>query len=97
MWQQIDKPAYNEEYRVCDFSTVLETDDYLIAGTVTAYDSNDVNVSADMIDEVSISTDLFGIRYKLLGGTEGEKYSIIVRVETFSNQKFEEPFTLCVS
>lgn len=98
MNQQIDKIAYDEEFRVCDFSTVLLAAD-VVTGTPTVIvtDSTGADVSAAMISNVAISADLKGVKYKLKGGTAGSKYTLKVRIDTQSLQKFEEPFTVCVS
>jgi hypothetical protein len=94
--QQIDKPSYNEEFRICDFTNILGTDT-INAASVVIYDSNNVDVSATMISDVTIYTGNKAIRYKLKGGTTNSKYKLFVRATTVAAQKFEEPFIVCIS
>lgn len=97
MSQQIDKPAYNEEFRVCDFSNVLDTGDTVTTGTVIVLGKDGVDYTSDMISDISVATGNRGLRYKLKGGIAGKRYNLEVRISTASLQKFEEPFTLSVT
>lgn len=90
------KPAYNEEFRICDFSNILDTDT-IVTPSAVIYDSLGVDVSATMISDVTVYTGNKGVRYKLKGGTAGNSYNLSVRVTTTAGQKFEEPFTVCIS
>lgn len=96
MVQQIDKPYFNEEFRVCDFSAVLDSTDSITSPSIVVFDKNSVDVTADMISDVSIFTGNKGVRYKLKGGLVGLKYKMEIRIATASLQKFEEPFTVCI-
>jgi hypothetical protein len=96
MNQQIDKPDYNEEFRVCDFSTVLESSDSITAQTVSITDSNGVDCTATMISDAAVYTGNKGVRYKLKGGISGSKYELEIKISTASLQKFIEPFTVCI-
>jgi hypothetical protein len=94
--QMIEKPAYNEEFRICDFSTILGTDT-ISTGTVTIVDSLNVDVSASMISSVTVPSGSTTVRYMLKGGTANEKYNLSVKASTVGLQKFVEPFTVCIS
>jgi hypothetical protein len=94
--QQIDKPDYNEEFRTCDFSTILEVTDTVSAAFAVILDKTGADVSAAMLSNVTVAVGNKGVRYKLKGGTAGEKYTLSIQVETASLQKFEEPFTVCI-
>jgi hypothetical protein len=97
MNQQIDKPDYNEEYRICDFSPVfVGTETIISTPTVTIYDSVGLDVSATMVSNVSISTDTKGVRYMLKGGAKGSNYEMDIKITTSGGQKFKESFTVCV-
>jgi len=90
------KPSYNEEFRICDFSNILGTDTIIVPSAVI-YDSLGVDVSATMISDVTVYTGDKGVRYKLKAGTAGDSYNLLVRATTAAGQKFEEPFTVCIS
>jgi hypothetical protein len=94
--QFFEKPDYNEEFRTCDFSTILEVTDTVTAGDAVILDTLGVDVSATMLSDISIASGNKGVRYKLKGGTAGKKYTLSVQITTSSNQKFEEPFTVCI-
>lgn len=97
MSQQIDKPAYNEEFRICDFSTILGTDTISTA-TVTIVNSFlNVDTSTTMITSVTVPSGATTVRYMLKGGTAGEKYTLSVKASTVGLQKFVELFTVCIS
>jgi len=94
--QQIDKPSYNEEFRICDFTNILGTDT-INAVSVVIFDSTNTDVSVTMISDVTVYTGNKGIRYKLKSGVANTKYKLYVRATTVAAQKFEEPFTVCIS
>jgi hypothetical protein len=96
MNQQIDKPDYNEEFRVCDFSTVIDPTDTVTAVTAVILDKSKVDVSAAMLSNITVAPGSKGIRYMLKGGTAGEKYTLSLQVTTLSVQKFEEEFTVVI-
>jgi hypothetical protein len=96
MNQQISKPDYNEEFRTCDFSTILEITDTVITAGAVILDKLGVDVSATMISDVTVASGNKGVRYKLKGGTTNEKYTLSIQIGTASVQKFEEVFTVCI-
>jgi hypothetical protein len=92
MSQQINKQVYDEEYRICDFSSLLDTLDIVTSQAVTIVDGSGTDCSATMISEVALYVGSKSVRYKLKGGTSGKFYMLSVKVTTASNQKFNEPF-----
>ena len=96
MIQQIDKQTYDEEYRICDFSARLSSDETVLACSALIYDDGGNDVSSSMLAEVTQSFDSKGVHYKLKGGTSLKRYALKIRITTTRNQKFEEPFTVCI-
>lgn len=97
MSQTIEKPALNEEFRICDFSTVLDAADTITTGYVVIETRDGVDKTADMISDISVYTGNMALRYKLKGGDEGVRYKMNVVVSTASVQKFSEPFIVFIT
>jgi hypothetical protein len=97
MNQQIDKPTMNEEFRICDFSNVLDSSDSIVGQTITITDNLGVDCTATMISDTSIHIGSKSVRYKLKGGVEQGRYELSILITTASTQRFVEPFTVCIS
>lgn len=97
----IEKPAYNEEYRLLQFARPdgqgpLAEGETISSATVTVEErATGTDTSATMISNVA-SYNNTAVRYLLKGGTAGTAYFIRVRCVTSGNQKFEEKLELRV-
>lgn len=92
---EIDKPAWNEEFRVMEFRRTDGTGQLNDDETVTAVEivvtdwRSSADVTADMVDNVGIHGPT-SIRYRLRGGTRGAAFLMEVRITTSNGQKLTE-------
>ena len=98
--QLIIKPAYNEEYRICEFRRSdgqgqLAADEIITSCSILMLDSAGADVTSAMIAGVTPNNST-QVLYELKGGAAGTRYVMHVRVITSSNQKLEEAFSLRV-
>ena len=97
--QVIEKPAYNEEFRTCEFlrpdgQGQLNGSEIVSSAAVLCLDrSTGADMSAAMISTVAPYNST-QVRYKVIGGTAGKVYILRVRGVTSNGQKLEEPFEL---
>lgn len=97
--QVITKPAYNEEFRTCQFrrsdgqGQLGATETITTASVVCIDRSNDVDTSSTMISDVAPYNNT-QVLYKLLGGSIGKTYFLKVRCVTSTSQRLEETFEL---
>lgn len=91
MSNPIDKPAWNEEWRVCWFTGQLNEDE-----TVQSVDSVTMQegltgpiTTADMISGAAPYNGT-GVRYQLKGGTPGKTYIRVIRIISSNGQKLED-------
>lgn len=83
------KPAYNEEFRMFDFSPQLTDGETLSAVEVKAYSQQGEDMSATMIIDVAPYNNT-SVRYKIKGGVAGQTYTRVFRVTTSNGQKLED-------
>jgi len=92
MAQRIYKPDYNEEIRVCDFSTVLDIVDNVSTVSAIIVDKLGTDLSSTMLASVVVSGDAKGVKYTLKGGVVNKTYQLAIRAIAQSGQKLEENF-----
>lgn len=97
----IEKPAYNEEWRVCEFRrpdgsgplNESETIQTLVSATVC-----EGAAGADqptMVSGAAVYNET-GVRYQLKGGVAGVRYTRTIRIITSNGQKLEDKLTVKV-
>ena len=99
IFQQINKPYYNEEFRTCDFSINLLADT-IQSSSIIIRDSLGVDKSSEMISDIVVTAGTGGadraVRYCLKGGNVNETYLLEIRITTASTQKMQESYQVCV-
>lgn len=98
--QIIIKPAYNEEYRLCEFlrpdgQGQLTPDEIILSASILCTDSDNADVTSTMISNVSPNQST-QVLYLLKGGVAGQDYLMHIRIVTSSEQKLEEQFLVKV-
>ncbi len=99
--QTIEKPAYNEEFRTCQFrrtdgqGQLNSTETVSSAEVVCAERNTGVDTTSAMISDVAPYSQTY-VRYKLKAGAAGTVYILSVRCTTSNGQKLEEKFLLKV-
>lgn len=92
----IEKPAYNEEWRVCEFRRPdgrgpLNSDETVqsVVSVTCADRSSGADASAAMISGAAVYNNT-QVRYQLKGGTVGTTYVRAIRIITSNGQKLED-------
>lgn len=92
----IEKPAWNEEYRTCEFrrpdgkGPLNDTETVTSVSAALVVDrSTGTDCSAAMIAEATPYNST-QVKYKLKGGTAGETYFRTIRIVTSNGQKLED-------
>lgn len=85
------KYTWEEVFRYYDFEREdgfdgLGDGETLSSVAVTCQDADGADCSGDMISDAAIVSGTFKVKYKLKGGTAGETYTVIARVETSEGQ-----------
>jgi len=99
----IDKPAYNEEYRTCEFRrpdgtgplNSTETIASVVSVTCVERDAG-TDRTATMIANAAIYNNT-QVKYQIKGGTAGVTYTRIIRIISSNNQKIEDRMNVKVT
>jgi hypothetical protein len=98
---RIQKPKYNEEYRIFEFRRPdghgqLATGETIVSSQVLCANSETgADATAEMIDQVTTSNGT-ALRYLLRGGTVGSTYCIEFRIVTSNNQHLSDILVVTV-
>lgn len=99
----IDKPAWNEEYRACEFRrpdgrgplNSTETVQSVVSVTCKERDTG-TDRTATMIANTAVYNNT-QVKYQLLGGTAGTTYIRTIRIISSNGQKLEDSMAIKVT
>ncbi len=86
-----EKQSDEIQFICADFAGDIETSEALTVGssTVTAYDSNDVDVSSTIISGALAAVGTQAMKIKIQAGTDGEKYKLTFKAITDAGETKE--------